>query len=248
MRGKPTEKGKKAGRFAVGDSMLASFANYIGKLKIVLASQSPRRQSILKENLGLTFDIVVSGFAEDIDKQLFPRAEDYVSATCQKKAEAVCETILVEDGNVDVVISADTVVVNQNCILEKPSSQQHAVDMLKQLSGSSHYVLTAVTIAVRKDCCFDAEGNKTSKMSDVGFEFTTFVEKTEVDFAELDESFILSYVQSGEPMDKAGGYGIQSLGSTFVRGIRGCYFNVVGFPVHRFATHFVNVLRSRMVI
>ncbi len=129
-----------------------------------------------------------------------------------------------------IIISADTIVVKDREILEKPQSTQFAIEMLNKLSGSSHQVLTAVTIAFQP-----------APMTE--YQITTFCESSHVHFAELSAETIEQYVATGEPMDKAGGYGIQGLGSSLVEKIDGCYFNVVGFPLHRFCVELVTLLK-----
>lgn len=226
--------------------MLSAHSEYLGKLSIILASQSPRRQAILRENLNLNFDVLVSGFAEDIDKTLCSTPSDYVAKTSLKKAEDVISVLQISDRQVDIVISADTIVVLDTHILEKPVDKGHAIEMLRRLSGRGHLVLTAVTIAVRNGIRFNSVESSERASTGVSYHYETFVESTEVTFANLDEKTILAYVDSGEPMDKAGSYGIQSLGASLVSGVRGCYFNVVGFPIHRFSSELVKILSSEI--
>ncbi|KAJ3271632.1 hypothetical protein HDV01_006502 [Terramyces sp. JEL0728] len=164
---------------------------------------------ILEKRLakGLEFTVQISDFPENLSKTLLP--QDYVLQTATAKTRSVY------DKNTDaLVIGADTVVVLNNQILEKPSSKEHAFEMLKSLSGKSHFVLTAVCLI------------KDDKVH-------SFVEKTAVNFGDLSDQEILDYVETGEPMDKAGGYGYQGLGCTLVKSIEGCYYNVVGLPVYR---------------
>jgi septum formation protein len=114
----------------------------------------------------------------------------------------------------EVVLGADTVVVVDNHLLEKPANAEDAARMLRLLSGRLHQVITGVCVVAR------------------GFERTE-AEITEVSFSPLSDEEIAGYVRTGEPMDKAGAYGIQGIASRWVKGIEGCYFNVVGLPVHR---------------
>ncbi|KAJ3320820.1 hypothetical protein HDV06_004831 [Boothiomyces sp. JEL0866] len=179
---------------------------YLARHNTVLASGSPRRKEIL-ERLGLKFTVQVSDFPENLPKNLAP--QDYVLQTATAKTQSVYEQ------NKDaLVIGADTVVILEDKILEKPSSKENAFEMLKKQSGKSHSVLTAV--------CLIKDG-----------QIHSFVEKTLVTFGELTDQEILDYVATGEPMDKAGGYGYQGLGCTLVKSIEGCYYNVVGLPVYR---------------
>lgn len=224
--------------------MLAPYKQALSKLKIILGSQSPRRQAILKENLGLDFQVMVSGFEEDIDKATCSGPEDYVMKTCRQKNEAILSQLKSSSAGTsaaDVVISADTVVVKDMDIMEKPTNAEHAIEMIQSLSGRSHRVCTAVTIAIKNGIFLDGEGGLSNADND-SFRLHTFVESTDVTFATLSSKAIEGYVATGEPLDKAGGYGIQSLGASFVTGVNGCYFNVVGFPVHRFSMELLTCL------
>lgn len=215
--------------------MLCKQAKSLNKHLVVLASQSPRRLALFRENIGIHCEVIISGFAENIDKSSCGSAEEYVLRTARQKNDAVVELIC---GGVQrvpvVVVSADTIVVSsEDEILEKPASKLEAYQMLRRLSGRQHFVMTAVSIAIRDGVDW---GNETFQPTgSVHYTVSSFVEKTQVTFCELSDSAISEYVETGEPMDKAGGYGIQSLGASFVSNINGCYFNVVGFPVHRFA-------------
>ncbi|OCA91255.1 septum formation inhibitor Maf [Bacillus sp. FJAT-27225] len=173
---------------------------------LILASSSPRRKELL-ETLQLHFHI----YSSDVDESFAPGTspEDIVMGLAERKASIV----FAEHPN-DVVIGADTIVVADGEVLGKPADREEAIGMLKRLSGSVHYVYTGVAIISP-----DAE--------------TCFYEKTEVHFWELTDREIDYYVDSGEPMDKAGGYGIQGLGSMLVKKIDGDYFAVVGLPVSR---------------
>jgi len=193
---------------------------------IILASASPRRVSILNEQMGFMARVVPSTFAEDLDKSLFTPTE-YVRENARQKALEVfsrCEIPFSKkhDGRPpSLVIGADTVVVLGDQVLEKPSSTEDARKMLRTLSGGSHCVQTGVALAYG--------GSEAGKPH-----VHTFVEETTVTFSSLSEAEIEAYVNTGEPMDKAGSYGIQGLGGAFVTGIVGDYQNVVGFPLSRF--------------
>ena len=174
---------------------------------IVLASKSPRRKELLK----IIFDdfvIMPDDSPEDADKNLLPG--DYV----MKLATDKCLNVAKNYSDDYIVIGADTVVVKDSQILGKPSSKDDACRMLKMLSDSVHSVYTGVCVSMKK----------TGKT-------ISFYEKTDVYFNKISESEILNYVETGEPMDKAGAYGIQGKGSVLVKGIVGDYFNVMGLPV-----------------
>lgn len=172
-------------------------------MKLVLASASPRRREIL-ENAGFRFDIRVSGIPEQ------PRADeapvDYVRRLSRAKAEGV------EMAPDEVVLGADTVVVLDDHILEKPADAADAGRMLRLLSGREHSVFTGICL----------------RMSD---RVVQRYSETRVKFVPLSEGEIHDYIASGEPMDKAGAYGIQGRASKFIESIDGCYFNVVGLPI-----------------
>eukprot|EP00931_Biecheleriopsis_adriatica_P101817 TRINITY_DN76894_c0_g1_i1.p1 TRINITY_DN76894_c0_g1~~TRINITY_DN76894_c0_g1_i1.p1 ORF type:complete len:242 (+),score=32.86 TRINITY_DN76894_c0_g1_i1:72-797(+) len=181
---------------------------------VILASQSPRRRELL-DKIGLEFQVKVSSFEENLDKQT-RTAEQYVVDTSRVKAMQIFEGVPEFEG---VVIAADTVVVLDGEILEKPTSADHAVQMLGRLSGRCHAVYSGVTLVGRLL-------GESSRFEE------SFAVKTDVAFAELPTDVITAYVKSGEPMDKAGAYGIQGIGGSFVSGINGCYFNVMGLPIH----------------
>ena len=173
--------------------------------KLVLASRSPRRKELL-EHAGLNFEVRSAGIPETPERGESPVA--YVRRLSRAKAEAVRSD---ED---EVVLGADTVVVLDDDILEKPNDEADAARMLGLLSGREHRVITGI-------CLLQGE----SVVSD-------HVE-TRVRFLDLSAAEIAAYAASGEPMDKAGAYAIQGLGSKFVDQVQGCYFNVVGLPVSR---------------
>lgn len=173
-------------------------------MQYVLASASPRRKELLGR-LGISFDILVSHADESVPEGTLPA--DAAVMTAEKKAKAVAA--LRPDA---CVIGADTIVVLGSTVMGKPADEADAVRMLTALSGRTHQVMTGVAVVY---------GGKTR----------TFVQVTDVTFYPLSEAEIKAYVASGEPMDKAGAYGIQGLGCTLVKGICGDYFNVVGLPV-----------------
>ena len=179
--------------------------------KIILASQSPRRREIL-ESIGIDFDVIVDNTPEYIDENMSPK--DIVCSLAKFKGDNVSANL---DCN-GIVIAADTVVTADGRILGKPSDEKAAEQMLTFLSGRAHEVYTGVYIK-------DIKSGKSS----------IFSEKTDVFFRNLDMEEIKGYIKTGEPMDKAGAYGIQGMGSLFVEKICGDYFNVVGRPVCKLA-------------
>lgn len=174
-------------------------------MKLILASGSPRRAELL-ERMGLTFTVQPSNTEEVLEPGLSPQQE--VMSLSLQKAKAVYDTLESQA----VVLSADTVVVLDDYILGKPRDAEDAKTMLRALSGRHHLVLTGVTV-----------------MGPRGTQ--THCEETEVHFRTLSEQEIDAYVDSGEPMDKAGAYGIQGGAMLFVRSLVGDYYNVMGLPV-----------------
>ena len=178
--------------------------------KIILASASPRRRELLEQG-GIPFTVIPSQAEEKITTDQPVQAVEELSYL---KCSDIYEKSL---GDV-LVIGADTVVASEGKILGKPSSQKDAVKMLQSLQGREHEVYTGVTIMAR-------EGNENRKK--------TFHEKTKVVFYPMSDEEIRSYVNTGEPMDKAGAYGIQGKSAVFIKEISGDYNNVVGLPLAR---------------
>lgn len=178
--------------------------------KLILASQSPRRQELLAM-LEIPFDVIVSETEEIITQTDSVKITEELSV---RKAEAVAHKV-----NDAVIIGADTIVSIDGRILGKPRDIEDARDMIALLQGRSHMVYTGVTIWE-----VASEGNS---------RVCTFSEGTKVKVAPMSEEEIETYIASGEPYDKAGGYGIQGTFGKFIEGIEGDYYNVVGLPVHR---------------
>ncbi|XP_047012056.1 probable bifunctional dTTP/UTP pyrophosphatase/methyltransferase protein isoform X2 [Ictalurus punctatus] len=204
-----------------------------GKL-VVLASASPRRQEILT-NAGLQFEVVPSWFKETLDKALFKTPYEYAVETAKHKALEVAQRMPIKHlKKPDIVIGADTVVTVDGLILEKPVDKQDAYCMLSRLSGKEHSVFTGVVIVL----CREREGGETEH------KVVDFYEETKVKFAELSQEMLWEYINSGEPMDKAGGYGIQALGGMLVEYVQGDFLNVVGFPLNHFCKQLGKIYHS----
>ena len=178
--------------------------------RIILASQSPRRRQLLAQVGIRDFEVLVPQADESYDPALPP--EEIVASICRRKAESARN--LVNDHRA-IIIAADTMVFLGGLRLGKPRDQVDAFTMLSALSGRIHQVCTGVTVCR-------------------GERMETRAETTAVTFRPLTQDEIWGYIRSGEPMDKAGAYGIQGLGSMLVQGIRGDYFNVMGLPVCAF--------------
>ena len=182
---------------------------------MILASASPRRKEIF-ELAGLSFDVVPSHVQEVITKE---RPEEAVMELSGQKAWDIWKKTQGDE----IVVGADTVVVSERKILGKPKNEDDAAEMLSMLSGSVHQVYTGVTVI--------CEGKETS-----------FYEETKVRFYEMEDQEIRDYIRTGEPMDKAGAYGIQGKAAVFIRSIEGDYYNVVGFPIARFMHEMKKIL------
>ncbi len=177
-------------------------------MKIILASASPRRKELL-ELIGLNFIIKPGNIEEKMDENL--SISERVEKLALQKAEDIALSVQAES----LVIGADTIVEIDGEILGKPKDKDDAKRMLNLLSGKNHNVITAVAFV------------PTSK----NYSTVISYESTKVKFKELSDTEIDNYVNTGEPMDKAGAYAIQGLGVMIVEGIIGCYTNVVGLPV-----------------
>lgn len=175
--------------------------------QIILASRSPRRKELL-EGLGLKFEVRTKETDETYPSKL--PVEEVAGYISEKKAKAFKGEIL----DKEVIISSDTIVVLEGCILGKPSDHAEAKEMLKKLSGKSHQVFTAITIMDNQ-------------------QIETHTDVAKVFFKELTDAEISYYVDSFSPLDKAGAYGIQEwIGFVAVQRIEGSFFTVMGLPVH----------------
>ena len=178
---------------------------------VILASASPRRKEILSL-LGFPFTVVPSNVSEDlaVENDDF---ESYARKLAALKTQAVAN-----DEQGAIVIGADTIVVHEGKLYSKPESKEQAQAFLNELSGKTHTVITGVGLF----------------MDD---KLRTFSVQTKVTFRELDDLLINAYVESGDPMDKAGGYGIQTAGALLVEKIEGDYYNVMGLPIAKLTEH-----------
>ncbi|CAH8629472.1 unnamed protein product [Schistosoma margrebowiei] len=197
--------------------MLCSLEEDLKSLEIILASTSTRRKEILG-NIGLQFSSVCPDVEESLPSENFQSIPAHIEAIAKLKVDAVVNTLDISKRNY-VVIGADTMICFEGCIFGKPSSHVDAVNTLSRLSGNVHQVITGV-------CLKWIVSGKEQKIDQ-------FHEVTNVKMIELSPLIIEGYVQSREPMDKAGAYGIQGLGSSLIERIDGDYFNVVGLPVCR---------------
>lgn len=174
---------------------------------VILASKSPRRAELLSR-LGLHYAVISVDADETFPAELSPA--EIVKYIAQEKARAVMNFVSPDD----VIITADTMVFLDDKKLGKPETEEDAFLMLSALAGREHLVCTGVSVMQNGQILTEAE-------------------ETRVRFAALDEDTIRAYIRSGEPMDKAGAYGVQGLGALLVEGISGDYFNVMGLPLRR---------------
>ena len=179
-------------------------------MKVILASKSPRRVEIL-EKIVKEFEVVQSNFDENTIDFKGDIAK-YVKDLSRNKAIEVSKRL----NEPSIVIAADTVVFQSGKVLEKPKNEEDAFSMLSSLSGNTHKVYSGICLINTYDDTV-----------------VTDCDCTEVRFSELNPRQIRNYINSGEPMDKAGAYGIQGLGGAFVEGIKGCYYNVMGLPLNK---------------
>jgi nucleoside triphosphate pyrophosphatase len=189
-------------------------------MKLILASASPRRAQILRD-AGIDFEILPTGVHE-----ARARGEGPESMT-QRLAEAKAQAAVIKLGRLQepaIVIAADTVVELEGQAFGKPDSAEMARDMLRRLSGKTHRVITGIAVVRLPDGLARIE-----------------TECTTVRFATLTPEEVSEYVQTGEPLDKAGAYAIQGFGGRFIERIEGCYFNVVGLPLTRLYRLLVNL-------
>jgi septum formation protein len=181
--------------------------DHLKNKKIILASKSPRRQELLK-GAGISFSVITRDTNEDFPETL--REEEIARFLAEKKAGAMIDLL---DENT-IIITADTIVCINGQVLNKPVDKNDAVRMLNILSGNMHYVHTGV--------CLYSQNRK-----------ITFHETTKVFFKDLDEDEIEYYIETHRPFDKAGSYGVQEwMGYVGMKRIEGCFFNVMGLPMH----------------
>lgn len=184
--------------------------------RLILASASPRRRELLAR-IGLSFEILPAR-GEENPRSAIP--EEMVQELSAGKALEIYGSLEEQEKEEAVIIGADTLVAFENRVMGKPHDEKDAFDMLFLLQGKTHQVYTGVTLI------YTPKGETACKK-------LTFLEKTDVTMYPMTEQEILEYIATGEPMDKAGAYGIQGRCAAYVRGICGDYNNVVGLPVSR---------------
>jgi len=232
--------------------MLEPIRHILSRQRNILASSSPRRREILS-SVHFPFQVITSNFDEStLDKDNFSHPCEYVKESAKQKCLEVWKR-LDATSKPDLIIGADTVVTFEGDIFEKPKDSEDAIAMLARLSGQKHTVFTGVSLVTKCGSAsstssvstsgdltsgalrgnIDVAASQCSDEAEKDYVVTTFHEATDVFMTEMSESMIKAYVATGEPMDKAGGYGIQGIGGTLIEGIKGDYFNVMGIPLHR---------------
>ncbi|XP_011176676.2 dTTP/UTP pyrophosphatase [Zeugodacus cucurbitae] len=194
--------------------MLATVKHLLARKRIVLASSSPRRQQLIR-SIGLDIELCPSNFEENLDYHDFKEFAEFVETTADGKAEEVYQRLHAADPTADLlVIGADTMVTMGEEVYGKPKDAADAVRMLTNLSGKCNRTHTGISLRHSK-------GRR------------HFTETTDVYFGVLTKEQIQDYVDSGEPLDKAGAYGIQGIGGSLIEKIEGDYYCVMGLPLHR---------------
>ncbi|KAK3930798.1 putative bifunctional dTTP/UTP pyrophosphatase/methyltransferase protein [Frankliniella fusca] len=206
--------------------MLEPVKHILSSKRIILASGSPRRRELL-HNIGVKCEIIPSTFEENLDpKEYTP--DVFVTETAKFKVLEVAERLSSDTRRPDIIIGCDTTVALGDTMLGKPTNKENAFEMLSMLSGKAHTVYTGVVLKTQ---------SKT----------VSFCESTKVYFAKLSPEVIKGYIETGEPMDKAGGYGIQSIGGSLIEKIDGDYFTVMGLPLCSLSKHILQLLNEKSV-
>ncbi len=193
---------------------------------VILASGSPRRKELLALT-GVEYEIITSDCDETPTKT---KPSKIVEELSKRKCDDVYDKCLkagkIDTAQKNLIIAADTLVFLGNEHLGKPGTRENSIKMLKKLSGRTHEVITAVTLLYTNEGCVKE---------------VSFHEKTEVEVYALTEGQIKEYVETDEPLDKAGAYAIQGYFAKFIKGIRGEYSNVVGLPIARLYHEMINI-------
>ena len=205
------------------------------KFDVFLASGSPRRRDLLQRE-GVSFTVRVSEVDETLEPDLLRQPEEAAKKLAERKARAVVEEVLNEGyAGTAMFIGADTVVATAERIYGKPEDEEDAARILAELSGRAHQVITAVSVWLV---------SAPEDSQDVSLGFRTFAETSHIVFKELSEEAIWDYIATGEPMDKAGAYGIQGEGRALVDRVSGDFDNVVGLPVKRLLKEFAEFFEA----
>lgn len=201
-----------------------------GEIDLILGSASQPRKKILQQ-LQIPFTVVVSDFNEDLDKESFLLdLSEYPLATADEKARDILTRL--EITKPTILVTCDTVaILDKKLILEKPLNRQRGIEMILSMSGKEHDVVTGVVVTFLDEGVYDR----------ISFKSTSIVT-----FADLEKSEVDSYVETGEALDKAGGYSIQGVGELLIKEWKGSFTNVVGLPLHELAVTLALLLSRNM--
>lgn len=201
-----------------------------GEIDLILGSASQPRKKILQQ-LQIPFTVVASDFNEDLDKESFLLdLSEYPLATADEKARDILTRL--EITKPTILVTCDTVaILDKKLILEKPLNRQRGIEMTLSMSGKEHDVVTGVVVTFLDEGVYDR----------ISFKSTSIVT-----FADLEKSEVDSYVETGEALDKAGGYSIQGIGELLIKELKGSFTNVVGLPLHELAVTLALLLSRNM--
>ncbi|XP_076235929.1 dTTP/UTP pyrophosphatase [Calliopsis andreniformis] len=192
--------------------MLEQTVQALTSCRVVLASGSPRRHKIIQK-LGINAEIVPSLYDENLDRSIYQNHGEYVQDLAKYKVQEVYDRLKMDTVPPSLIIGADTLVTMGDLIYGKPKNESHAFEMLSNLANKEHVVYTGVCL-------------KTPKTE------VNFYECTKVKFGDLSKEQIKAYIKSGEPLDKAGAYGVQGVGGCLVEKIDGDFYTVMGMPLY----------------
>lgn len=208
--------------------MILQYLDVLSSKRIILASQSPRRRELMTL-MGLRAQIHPSRFDETLSPSAFETSAAYAIETAAHKAHDVAQQLKTEW---DLILAADTIVEFDGAVLEKPKNEADAVETLKRLAGKRHTVYTGVVLLLP---------------AVASSQLRTFATATDVWFDDFAQTEAEAYVKTGEPMDKAGSYGIQGFGGMLVKKIDGCYFNVMGLPINALAQQLRHLIDEKLL-
>ena len=204
--------------------------------RVILASASPRRRQLLEE-AGVKFSVLVSKVDETLEPDILAQPKEAAKKLAERKAGAVVQELLAdpEVRGMIMVIGADTMVVKGTTIFGKPKNLDHAKYMLGTLSGTTHEVVTGVSVWMIS----------ISEAGEVSLGFRSFTDTSAVTFHPLDEERIVAYLRCGESFDKAGAYAAQGEGARLIKHIEGYRSTVIGLPVERLLQEFPDLARAQ---
>ncbi|XP_034941601.1 dTTP/UTP pyrophosphatase [Chelonus insularis] len=193
----------------------------LSSIRVILASSSPRRLEIIK-NLGINAECVPSTYDENLDRSKYQNHGDYVKDLATFKVQEVYNRLKNDTNPPSLIIGADTIVTMGETIYGKPKDNDHALEMLSCLANKEHVVFTGICL-------------KTPDQE------ITFHQDAKVKIGDITQEQIKAYIKTGEPLDKAGGYGIQGVGGCLIEKIDGDYYTVVGMPVYTLSKYLNNL-------